>query len=1120
MDLKNVKVVASYEARLVCRSFNFWVLFLLAVGGISLWQWLIQGKVTLSSWSWLMHHQTFSFPLVNAYFYNIVQSFFVIFLVTDLFSRERRGETIASLHARPVGNGEYLLGKTVGSISVLLVVGIFSLLVCCGMNIWGSRAPFNPLYYLYYSLTLTIPSLVFFTGFALWITWLTRSRALSMLLLLVFLYCSVAILPGVFHGLFDFSGSTLSNVFSVATGHVEGWNYFFHRLAYLLAGLGFICWTIRLQERLPNERRKVIRFSYGGIILLSVGILLGGIYARGFVREKTARDEYRAAFVRHAGEESCRVSWHSITLRQTGERIISTSDLTLRNPNDKPVSRPVLYLNPGLEVTCLEERGKALDFTRDGQVIMIDRSLAAGDSIHLFMRYSGVPDGRIAYLDLDDAAYYDTKRDNNFFRMGRRHVLVSDASLVLVPEVMWYPVTVPPVNPSFPFLSGRDYTLYRLRVVDPVQPIVLSQGEREQQGDTLLFLPPRPLEGISLCAGNYEYRTINLQGIQVDWYYFKGHDFVTPIIKQFDEKELLEQIGKDVLMNLGKIASFSIYDSGKVDSISDFMVRRDWYTGEGSRLRLVETPLPFVSHARVWKGRSEYIQPGMILLGERGMGMDMDAYTFFLKQDAKQTEELVRLVMGSRFMTTPLFKQAKIKNMNNPFLAKFNSEAYTSYAWMLYPYCSLPLFLEPAVTITSSRYWTIDRVLKQFIAKGKDYSTKSYSRIRKEIITDNSDLAAHFYLQNHSLEEAVQDPSVSPYVLQKMMDLKMMTLLDQVAVYVSQGKFYHFLRSFYTTHYGEVPLDTLCHAIQSKLGFDFNQVLQTWGSQAATSFRVQDLKVERIEPGYGHGSMARFQIWNAGKHPGFVVYSFYPREFNYLLLQPGECKEVHLLGYSNAFTLDLGISRNLPSVMRVMEAGTTRDTMERIQDISPSVFEPKLGEITVDNEDPGFRLILPKAKWFDLFFKKESDGRNDGGMILTGPWRKEFAGKYYGHEYRSVYLKKAENGASQAEWSADIPEDGIYEIFVMCPDIMFYIPEVQYYTVSGEELEAKEIVLPWEKGEWASLGQFELKQGKSFVVLNDRSPKEEEKEKDKPHFPSQTMTVADAVKWVKVDCIY
>ena len=1109
MDLKNVKVVASYEARLVCRSFNFWVLFLLAVGGISLWQWLIQGKVTLSSWSWLMHHQTFSFPLVNAYFYNIVQAFFVIFLVTNLFFRERRGETIASLHARPVSNGEYLLGKTVGIIFVLLSVGFFSLLVCCGMNIWGSQAPFNPLYYLYYFLTLTIPSLIFFTGFALWITWLTRSRALSMLLLLVFLYCSVAILPGVFHGLFDFSGSTLSNVFSVATGHVEGWNYFFHRLAYLLAGLGLICWTIRLQERLPNERRIVIRFSYSGIILLFIGVLLGGIYASGFVREKSARAEYRAAFVRHAEEGACRVLRHTITLQQTGKQIVSTSDLTLRNPNKKPTSRLILYLNPGLEVESLEERGKSLDFTRDAQVIVIERPLAAGDSIRLFMRYSGVPDGRIAYLDLEDATYYDTKRDNNFFHLGRRHVLVSDAALVLVPEVMWYPVTVPPVNPSFPFLSGNDYTLYDLRVVAPVQPVVLSQGKRYRQGDTLLFLPSRPLEGISLCAGNYEHKTINLQDILVDWYYFKGHDFVTPRLEQFDEKKLLPKIESDVLMNLGKIVSYSVYGSNKKDSISDFMVRRDWYTGAGSRLQLVETPLPFVSHARVWKGRSEYIQPGMVLLGERGMGMNMDAYTYFLKKDTKEAEELIGLIMGSRFITTPFLRQASVRNMNNPFLERFNPKSYMSRSTVIYPYCSLALFLEPAVTITSSRYWTIDRILKRFIAKGENNS----SRLARTMIANNSDLIAHVYLQDHSLEEAMQDPNISPYILQKMVDLKMMTLLNQVTVYVSHEKFYRFLHSFYITHYGEVPLDTLCRAIQSDLGFDFYQVLQVWGSQAVTSFRVQDLKIEQLEPGYGMGWMAHFQICNVGEYPGFIVYSLGSRGFRHLLLQPDECKEVHLRLNSNMFTLDLGISRNLPSMMQVMSVGTTRDTVERIRDISPSVFEPKAEEIVVDNEDSGFRLIFPKAKWLD-FFKKESDRKNDGEMILSGSWLKDFQGQYYGNEYRSAYQKKDGSGSSQAEWAADIPGDGVYEIFVMCTDILWGIPKAQYYTVRGEGLEAKEILLPWEKGKWASLGQFKLKRGKSFVVLDDRAPGEE---KDAPPLLSGKRIVADAVKWVKVE---
>ena len=125
MDLKKVKVVASYEARAICRSFLFWVLVTLTIGGITLLQWLVQGKVTAWGWSWLMHHQTFSFPLVNAYLYNIVQSFIVIFVWVNLFTREQRGGMLESLHARSVSNGEYFLGKTVGIIFVLLAEDSF-----------------------------------------------------------------------------------------------------------------------------------------------------------------------------------------------------------------------------------------------------------------------------------------------------------------------------------------------------------------------------------------------------------------------------------------------------------------------------------------------------------------------------------------------------------------------------------------------------------------------------------------------------------------------------------------------------------------------------------------------------------------------------------------------------------------------------------------------------------------------------------------------------------------------------------------------------------------------------------------------------------------------------------
>ena len=1107
MDLKNVKVVASYEAKLVCRSFIFWVLFSLTIGGISFLQWLVQSKITWGG-SWLMHHQTFSFPLVNAYLYNIVQTFITIFMVIDLFTRERRRGTIEALHARPVSNGEYLLGKTAGIISVLLAVGFLSLLVCCGINIWGSKAPFNPLYYLYYFLTLTIPSLVFFTGFALWVTWLTRSRVLSTALLLVFLYYSIIILPDIFHGLFDFTGSALSNIFSVATGHAEGRNYLLHRLAYLLTGIGFICWTIRLQERLPNKRQTVVRFSYAGITLLLVGILLGSIYAYGFIQEKSVRHEYRAAFARHAEEKSCRVTRHDITLQQTDDRLTSTSELTLRNPNKESLSRLVLYLNPGLEVTSLKEHNKSLAFARDGQVVLIERPLAAGDSIRLSICYSGIPDGRVTYLDLDDASYYDTKRSNNFFHLGRRHVLASNASLVLVPEAMWYPMAIPPVNPDFSFLSSRDYTRYCLKLVAPVQPVVLSQGEQSRQGDTLQFLPLRPLEGISLCAGNYEHQTINLQDIQVDWYYFKGNNFMTPFVEQFNKEKFLEQVEISVLTHLGKIFS----SSEKNDRISNFMQRQDWYTGEGSRLLLVETPLPFVSHARVWKGRSEYVQPGMVLLGERGMGMEMGVYTFFSRKGAEQEDESIRLMRGANSITALFFPKTSIQNTNNPFLERLNfHKAYTNPSRILYPYCCLSLFLEPTATINSPRYGTIDRVLKQFIAKRGNYD----SNISRTILTENSDIAAYTHLQDHTLEEAIQDRNISPYVLQEMVNLKMEALLNHIATYTSQGTFRRFLRSFYSTHHGEIPLDTLCKAIQTDLGFDFEPILQTWESQIATSFRLQDLKVERVEREYGDGWMAHFQIWNTGKHPGFIVYSF-ARNSYHLLLQPGECKEIRVRGSSNMFTLDLGISRNLPSVINITDSGITQDTTEGIRDISPSVFNPKPEEIIVDNEDPGFRLIFPENKLLDFFFSKGSDSKDHEEILQTGPWHKEFSDGFYGNEYKSIYTKRDGSGSCKAEWSTDIQEDGIYEIFVIHPPTLGRIPGAQYYTVRGEGQKAEEILLPWEREKWVSLGQFKLKRGKSYVVLDDRTSIGKEDEKDKRYSSYGKIIVADAVKWVKI----
>ena len=1104
MELNNIKVVAWYEAKLICRSFVFWVLCLLGVGGVIFLQYLLQcgnDNYIIAYWNWSMFYQPFSFSQVHAFLYNIVQAFMLIFVATEVVGREHRGGPLEALYVHPMSNSEYLFGKVAGVLLVFFLVGCVSMLVSCVLNILGTDfAPFNFLYYLYYFLTLTLPSLVFFAGLGVWLTWLVRFRVLSILLLLVYLYYSVTRLPGVFHGLFDFTGSGLSNVFSAATGHVDGWNYTLHRLTYLLTGVGCIFWTIYLQKRLPNNRRMVTISCCGGGAVLLGGMLLGGWFALGFMREEKVREEYRAAFARHEVIPSCRVTNHDIRIQQRGHQIQATSELTVCNPNGKDLSRFILYLNPGLKVESLEANGQAVRFTRDGQVISVERPLQSGANVKLTVRYGGEPDGRVCYLDMDDASYYDTRRGNGFFHLGRRHVLVSDASVVLVPEAIWYPVAVPPVNPSFPALTEREYTRYRLQVVNPVQPVVLSQGIENRHGDTIEFQPSSSLEGLSLCAGVYERKSVLIEGIRVEWYHFKGNDLLSPVVKELDKKKLVDRIVRSIVNRLG---------SDQIsDKFTDIMRRRDWLNGEDSRLLLVEAPLSFVSHFRTWKGRSEYVQPGLVLLGERGAGMPVENYLQFLRNRAKYPEELYN--DWAFHITIPLFRPS-INAMQHPFLKLSGLyEPYTGISLAFNPYNINSLFFEPATTVTSSRYGMIDQVLKLIIAEKGNLSRWSFGLSR-------SNFAALTYLQEHTLEEASRDRSISSYLLNKMLERKTVDLLDRVEMYVSRVDYLDFLTSFYTGHHGEVPLDTLCSAIRVELGIDFESILQAWASKAVTSYQVQNIKLERMENSFSY--VGHFQIRNTGKHPGRIMGIIGIK--HYLELQPGESKQVRWEGNGNLFELDLGISLNIPTATSVYlppvmnKLPFTRDTTIGVWDIPASTFDIPANEILVDNEDPGFRLIIPASKKLrDFFFEEQAYVDSFlGGAPLMMRWEKLYNFNYYGLEKRSAYVKTNGSGNFKAEWSADIPGNGTYEILVMHPSVEVYLsPKALYYMVKGEGKEAEEILLDYKEGEWVSLGQFDLKRGKSTVVLDDRAPTE--KEEEKTFF--RKRIIADAVKWVKV----
>ncbi|MFR1240057.1 MAG: hypothetical protein ACLSDJ_02545 [Butyricimonas faecihominis] len=119
------------------------------------------------------------------------------------------------------------------------------------------------------------------------------------------------------------------------------------------------------------------------------------------------------------------------------------------------------------------------------------------------------------------------------------------------------------------------------------------------------------------------------------------------------------------------------------------------------------------------------------------------------------------------------------------------------------------------------------------------------------------------------------------------------------------------------------------------------------------------------------------------------------------------------------------------------------------------------GEIVVDNEDKNFHLIDSigdRKRLVDLFAKENEDVYTKALNPKVNTWGKPILSTgfewFYGESVLSVFVKKAGTGRYKAEWVADIPETGKYEIFVYrtysgsTPSDGKECPELKnYYTV-------------------------------------------------------------------------
>ena len=1073
MNWMDIRTVARYEARLLKRSWLFRIFAGLAFGiifcAVVFWctTLIIDGNPR-----WGQVAITDQVPFFSLFLYNLLQSAIVVFIAGGMAARERKMDTMDVIYARPVGNGEYLWGKVLGILKafggwLLVILGLTLLL-----HLAVGRTPFSAVPYVWYPLTLLLPSFVFVLGMAMAVNQAVKARALALVVSLGIVGILTFYLSGVWHGVLDVFGQTVPMVGSDVTSMADMGAYLLQRAVFLVAGIGFVLLSVAAFKRLPN-RPGTAGMRLAGWGCVAGAMLLGGAYVWQFRTEEKRTAEYGAVYDRYADAGQVHVVEQALKVKLDGSRLQGKSRMTVVNTGTEEMERVVLYLNPGLEVEQVACGGQAAAFTRDGQAVLVEQALEAGDTLRLELAYSGGIDEAVCYTDVAVEGRRKAIAHEWFFHFGKRYAWLTEEFVQLTPECLWYPTGTAAAHPAAPFDLQRDFTHYELEVRHPEGLTVISQGKAQREAGRTVFTNGHALPCLSLTAGNYERMGVEVDSVVYEVYCFRGHGhFREPLAALRDTMPFIIR---------------SIRHSLEYNWVQPYPFEK---------FVLAETPAAYSTYLRNQQGYSEHVMPEVMFLPERGYNLNYGDFNNNIKIAS---------------MMLPPEHQDSIA-LATQALRQFLDEITGTWAHLSGDASTLevkPLFTRHTAFIRSEEYPILNLVLQKALE----------AEITAVILNSSSmppDIQASLYLKEHSLGEAIADGKLSPQTMNAIIQAKSLELQDIICQHIPAESYQKFTRNFFRRHAFEaVPYATFCEEILRTDSIDLDGLVREWYHRRGTpAFILRDMEVLQVTGQERESYQIRFKVYNPSETDGFLSLRFmsYSGAWTERLLVPaGQAYEFRIPsdGLPSTINLKTNISQNIPSgrLYRFQgTSGTTRDTASGRFPISLEAFQPAPGEIIVDNEDAGFSTqeSQQRHKLKDLLRKKPKETPQYTYLFPIRPeWTATSMDCCYGDIVRSAMFKKKGTGQATATWRTELPEEGYYEISVWnARDENSYVTIVteegkeekmgrgQRYTVQAEGQEAEEPVIvdmEAEKNDWVSLGQFYLPAGEVSVTLTDET---------------------------------
>lgn len=1147
INLKNIQTVATYERKTLFRSWFFKIfsiLTILILFGINMGMFAEPGA------RWIGRAIPANLPYINVLFVNVAQAIIAVFLASDFIRRDKKLDTTEVIYARPISNGEYVVGKTLGIMTLFMGLVAVVLLMGLVFNIVIQDTPVVWQAYLLYPLLISIPTLVFILGLSFFLMILLRSQAVTFIVLLGYIGLTLFYFKDKLHGMLDYMAFNLPMVYSDFIQFADLQAILLQRSAYFLMGLGFIFATIRFLSRLPQTGRWNLINLFGFILFLAAGVFSGYTFYSGFHTDEANREQYLRLNNRYAEYPVVDILSNNLEVTQDGSRLTVSSQLLVRNQNRARLDTLLFTLNPGFKTDSITGRDGAVEYSRTGHLIKLvpERAIAPGRTAGFTFYYHGVPEEAVAYLDIPKKQLASLKRIL-VATIDKKPGIIDENYLLLTRELLWYPVAGVGFNTTTFQSAVTDFVRFQLTVKPNRGLTAIAPGAMEEKEGTQIFRPESDLSTLPLVIGPYEKRSRVMDGVEYNIFIKPDHDFFSgffPTISDTIEAIVKEEKGD--------------YEYEELDLYYPF-----------HRVNIIETPIQFHPYERPYRLSVESIQPEMIFLPEKGAGLNTLDFKRLKRAEERRNRErnntrtpeeieidLFKNFVGNTFFRSELTSRGWFRGDSDNLITFGGEPLYTTNPW-----CVFPLYYSYVTEISSSIYPVFNSMIETYLKDGYEVSPRQSfvggitNSERANLALKEQSLIDIFSLWNSELTTSAIYQAGS-FILKVLKNR------------VGSSEFDNFLYYYLEDHaFTEITFEQFAADFRAEFDLDIAPFLDfIQAGNQLPEFLVSAPEYYQTRDDYGDVYVVRMKISNVGKTTGLIELSFrlpgqggfgggpgsMSTENRLYEVEAGTTKEVQLLFYDQPrmLTINTVISGNIPSSFGVFLRSAEVKSVSPLEDydkvIGYSTAGDNTNEIIVDNEDEGFDYVSvsneSKIKKYIDSRKKPTANIEYGSLSQywsPAVWTPVAHSAYYGQTIRSAMVSRKGDGSNKARWSAVMPEAGFYELYVYIPvSAMFSGPgrgrggdrneqqsgqqqgqrqgqgqgsrgpqfadqgTVYTYLVSSNEGEEKvELKLNFMDDGWNRLGSFHFPADSAMVELSNST--------------SGTRVIADAVKWVKIE---